>query len=291
MKLLNKMLFLALFLIFIFQGRNSFSQGTAKADLSIAINYYVDNNTLPYLLVTVKSKVNGKFQPVSNITLKLCLDKDSSGTFINKVTTNNEGIATSDIPSTVKEEWAKTSKHTFLAIFDGNSAYTSAKADLTVARARLLIDTNGRTITASVLELKDTLWVPVKGVDLVLAVRRMDGDLLINETPTFTTDSTGKASGEFKRDSIPGDARGNIILVAKVIDNDTYGNLVVEKTVPWGSKFVYVSTFNKKTLFATRDKAPIWLLFIAYSIVIAVWGILVYLVFNIFKIKKLGQSR
>jgi hypothetical protein len=137
--------------------------------------------------------------------------------------------------------------------------------------------------------MKDALWIPVKGVDVILAVKRMDGDLLINETPTFTTDSTGKASGDFKRDSIPGDAKGNIIIVAKIVDNDTYGNLVVEKTVPWGNKFVYVSTFNKRTLFATRDKAPIWLLFIVYSIVIGVWGVLMYLVFNIFKIKKIGE--
>jgi hypothetical protein len=153
-----------------------------------------------------------------------------------------------------------------------------------------MIDTNGRSVTATVLEMKDTSWVPVKGVDVVLAVKRLGADLLINETATFTTDSTGKASGDFKRDSIPGDARGNITIVAKVIDNDTYGNMVVEKTVPWGSKFIYVSTFNKRTLFATRDKAPVWLLFIAYSIVLVVWGILVYLVFNIFKIRKLGQS-
>jgi hypothetical protein len=289
MKLLNKILVLFP-LIFVFCGNKVHSQSTEKGDLNIKINYYVNNNTVPYLLVTVKSKINGKFQPISNIPLKLFLDKDSAGTFINKVTTNNDGIAISNIPSTVKKEWTTSSKHTFLVSFDGNKSYASTKSDITVSRAKLMIDTNGRSVTATVLEMKDTSWVPVKGVDVVLAVKRLGADLLINETATFTTDSTGKASGDFKRDSIPGDARGNITIVAKVIDNDTYGNMVVEKTVPWGSKFIYVSTFNKRTLFATRDKAPVWLLFIAYSIVLVVWGILVYLVFNIFKIRKLGQS-
>ena len=134
--------------------------------------------------------------------------------------------------------------------------------------------------------MKDTAWAPVKGVDVVLAVRRMNADLTINEKPTFTTDSTGKVSADFKRDSIPGDSKGNITLVAKIVDNDQYGNLLIEKTVPWGAKFVRVSTFDKRTLFATRNKAPIWLLFIAYSIAISVWCILVYLVFNLFKIKR-----
>jgi len=33
-------------------------------------------------------------------------------------------------------------------------------------------------------------------------------------------DSTGMASAGFKRDSIPGDEKGNLILVARVEDND-----------------------------------------------------------------------
>ncbi len=123
-----------------------------------------------------------------------------------------------------------------------------------------------------------------------IAVKRLGGNLLVNETPTFTTDSTGQASADFKRDSIPGDSKGNIILVAAVEDNEQFGNLSVEKTVPWGSKFQYVSTFDKRSLFATRDKAPVWLEFIAYSIIVAVWGILIYLVMNVLKIKKLGKN-
>jgi hypothetical protein len=291
MKLLNKKLIGLLSIIFLLSGYNGFSQATPKGDLSIAINYFITNNQVPYLLVKVKTKVNGRFQNVGNIGLKLFLDKDSTGTLIGQVVTNEKGEATTFIPPSVKKEWATSVKHTFLATFDGNKKYESAKADLTVGKALVLISvTNDRKITASVLEMKDKVWVPVKGVELKIAVRRLGGDLPVNETPTFTTDSTGQASADFKRDSIPGDSKGNIILVAKIEDNDQYGNLSIEKKVPWGTKFQYVSVFNKRTLFATRDKAPIWLQLIAYSIIVAVWGILITLVFNIFKIRKLGQE-
>ena len=170
-------------------------------------------------------------------------------------------------------------KHTFLATFDGDKKFEPAKADLTVSPARILISaSDDKKITASVMELKGNAWVPVKDVELKIAVRRLGGDLPVNETPTFTTDSTGKASADFKRDSIPGDSKGNIILVAKIEDNDQYGNLSVETTVPWGAKFQYVSTFNQREAYLlARDKAPIWLQVIAYSIIVAVWGILIYL--------------
>src|SRR6185312_5410576 len=290
MKLLNKIFTGTLLLTLLASAATAFSQTPEKGDLSIAINYYITNNRVPYLVVKVKNKVDGRFKNVAGIPLKLYLDKDSVGTSIAKVITNERGEASAMIPPSVRKEWNSQSKHTFLANFDGDKKYSSAKGDLTVSRAKILIVAADKKVTATVLALKDTTWIPVKGVDVILAVRRLASDLNINETPTFTTDSTGKVSGDFKRDSIPGDAKGNITLLAKIVDNDQYGNLVIEKSVPWGAKFIPVSTFNNRTLFATRDKSPIWLLVIVYSIVIGVWGILIMLVLNLLRIKKLGGS-
>jgi hypothetical protein len=290
MKLLNKIFTGTLLLTLLASAATAFSQTPEKGDLSIAINYYITNNRVPYLVVKVKTKVDGRFKNVAGIPLKLYLDKDSVGTSIAKVITNERGEASAMIPPSVRKEWNSQSKHTFLANFDGDKKYSSAKGDLTVSRAKILIVAADKKVTATVLALKDTTWIPVKGVDVILAVRRLASDLNINETPTFTTDSTGKVSGDFKRDSIPGDAKGNITLLAKIVDNDQYGNLVIEKSVPWGAKFIPVSTFNNRTLFATWDKSPIWLLVIVYSIVIGVWGILIMLVLNLLRIKKLGGS-
>jgi hypothetical protein len=290
MKKLNQPFIILLSVLLLLSGYSGFAQGTPKGDVSLAVNYFIVNNQVPYLLVRAKSKIDGKFQPVAGITVKLFLDKDSTGTFIGKVTTNEKGEASTTIPATVKTEWGATSKHTFLATFDGNKKFESAKGDLTMSRAKILIDVSSdKKVTASVFELKDAAWIPVKAVDVKIGVKRQGADLPVNEKPTFTTDSTGTVAADFKRDSIPGDAKGNIILVARIDDNDTYGNLVIEKTVPWGTKFVPVSNFNERSLFGTRDKTPIWLLVMAYSILIVVWGILISLVRSIFKIKKLGE--
>ncbi len=290
MKPLYKKLAGLLSIVFLSLSINSFSQDSPKGNLSVAVNYFIDNNTVPYLLVKVKTKVDGRFKPVGNIHLKLFLDKESAGTLIGQVVTNDKGEAVTSIPVTVKGEWGAAIKHTFLATFEGDKKFNSANADLTVGKAKILIDTTSdRKIVATILEMKDTAWTPVKGVDVAIGIRRMNADLSVNETATFTTDSTGHASADFKRDSIPGDANGNIILVAKVLDNDQYGNLRIEKTVAWGAKFSPVNTFGRRTLFATRGKAPIWLILMATSIIVVVWGILISLVVNLFKIKKLGQ--
>ena len=291
MKLLNKKIITLFSIVFLLSGYDGLSQDAQKGDLNISLSSFISNNKIPYVLVKVKTKVDGKFQMVSGINLNLFLDKDSAGTLIAKVVTNEKGEATAVIPPSLKNEWNASITHTFLATFEGNKKYEASKADVIVGKAKILIDTTSdRKITATFLEMKDTAWTPVKGVELKIAVKRFDADLSVNETQTFTTDSLGQASADFKRDSIPGDSKGNIILVAKVEDNDQYGNLSIEQTVPWGAQFVAQNNFNKRTLFATRDKAPVWLLLMAYSIVIVVWGILFSLVDTIFKIKKLGQQ-
>jgi hypothetical protein len=90
---------------------------------------------------------------------------------------------------------------------------------------------------------------------------------------------------------MPGDEKGNIVLVARVEDNDNYGNLVVEKSVPWGKVVkTDISFFDQRTLWSTRFRTPVWLLVMAYGMVIGVWGTIIYIVLQIFRIKKMGTG-
>ena len=133
-------------------------------------------------------------------------------------------------------------------------------------------------------------WVPAKDVEMKVGVARSGGILSAGDEETYTTDSTGTVNAEFKKDSLPGDQKGNIALVAKVEDNDQYGNLLVEKTVPWGVALKPEKNFfDQRTLWTAQFRTPLWLMFMAYSIVIGVWGTIIYLISQLFKIKKLGK--
>ena len=291
MKLLNNKFAVAVLLTGCLASHNAVAQPAAKGRLSITLSYFAIDNKVPYLLARAKTKENGRFRPVSGVTLKLFLNNDSADNLIKEVVTDEKGEASSPIPPSLKAAWDRSSKRTFLVHFPGDSNYTAAEGDLTVGRAKIVVDTaGGRKVVATVFEWKDTGWAPVKGIDVGIAIKRLNAYLNVNQTATFTTDSTGTVLADFKRDSIPGDANGNIVIVAKVDDNDNYGNLLQEMTDPWGVKFAATNAFWERTLFATRDKAPIWLLLMAYSIVACVWGTLVFLVINLFRIKKAGKE-
>lgn len=267
------------------------AQNAEKNSLSLTLKYFNNNNQSQYLVVQAKSKIDGKFQQIAHIPVSFYIASETvKENLLGKAITNEKGEASLLIPPAAKAEWAKTISPNFIVVSEATKKFDEGKGDVTITKAKIKIDTaDGRVINAKVLALKDSIWVPVKGVDLSIAVKRMGGNLNVNETQTFTTDSLGAVSAEFKRDSLPGEATtGKLILVATVADNETYGNLTAEIPAVWGNKFNYDSNFDRRTLFARRGHSPLWLELMAYGIIIAVWGVLLYLIVQLRKIIKLG---
>ena len=261
-----------------------------KNTLVLGVKYYNDNNTAQHLVISAKSKIDGKFQKIGNIAVKVFITNDSNkNNFIGAGITTERGEFILFIPPSAKTEWVKSATQNFIAISADNKLYDEARTETTITKAKIKIDTaDGKIVNAKLLVLTDSVWKPMTGVEMVIAVKRLDGNLNISETATYTTDAAGAVTGEFKRDSLPGDSKGNLVLLAIVIDNDIYGNLSAEINVPWGKPLIYTTNYNHRSLFARRGHSLFWLEFLAYGIIIAVWVVIIYLVIQIKKIVKLG---
>lgn len=294
MKRLNNYRIPLLLTAFIISSAAHTQDSLAKQPL-LDVNYFSYNNNIPYVQVMARLKQGRKFEPVKGVILKVYLDSISPSLLMTeKGVTDETGKADAAMPPSLQKEWNASAKHTFIAEASGVKEFEGEKAVTEITKAKLLMDTatgsETKTITVTLVALEDGKWTPVKDADMKIMIKRLGGDLTVGDEANYTTDSSGTVTAEFKRDSIPGDANGNIVLIAKVEDNDNYGNLSLEKTAKWGAPLAYHSTLYERSLFATRDKAPIWLLFMAYFIIGIVWGTLIYLVFQIFKIKKLGKQ-
>ena len=180
---------------------------------------------------------------------------------------------------------------------EGTSKEEETTSEFTITKSKIIIDTTNeggvRNITASVMKLENETWVPAADVEMKIGVVRMDKSILsAGDEATYTTDSTGIATVEFKKDSLPGDLKGNIVLAASVEDNDELGNLLIEKPVSWGVAVKEdKSFFAHRALWTNRSKTPYWLLIMAYSIAIGVWSTILYLIFQLIKLKKLGVKK
>ena len=266
---------------------------SAASPTLLSISYFLPANHVPYLEVTTKKKIGRKFEPVQNISLNIYFNEAEQKNLLGEVITDTIGKARIGLPPFFRNTWDSLDEFKFLAQSDSTAGQEPLTADITIKKAILTVDTTSvdgaRTVIGELKEKNGNVWVPVKDIDMNLSVKRMLGNLSVGDEATYTSDSSGISSAEFTRDSIPGDQKGNITLVAKVDDNDTYGTLFAEKTVKWGSAIQPPKDFfAQRTLWSTRFRTPLWLLFVAYSIVIGVWGTIIYLVFQLIKIKKLG---
>lgn len=271
----------------------SYQHGLAQEDTAgqkiTRVRYYNSNNSMQYLLLESTLKKNKVLTAQKNKVYQVYLDNTGPGSLIGTVTTGEDGSAKIFIPVSLKAAWDSSGKHSFI-VKEGDVTVID---DYAVTKARIKIDTvisdGVRSITVNVLKYENKEWVPAKDVEMKVGVERLGSILSAGDEETYTTDSTGSVSVEMKKDSLPGDKKGLITLAAKVEDNDELGNLFAEKSVPWGTPTnIKTDFFDQRTLWSTRFHTPYWLLFMAYSIVFAVWGTLIYLLFQLGRIKKLG---
>ncbi len=283
---------LAPFILVFTSDRAAGQEDPVEAKEIVRLRYFNDNNKVQYLLLESQLKKGSKVEPIAGKTFNIYLDSTSDDNLVSELKTDNTGKAKTFIPASFKTAWEQSSIHKFIAVVPGKDE----TIELDITKARIQVDTlfedGVRSVTVNVQKYENGEWQPANEVEMRIGVNRLGGGILsINDEASFTTDSTGIITTEYNRVDLPGDQAGNITLIAKVDDNDLYGNLKVEKTVPWGGKVkADESFFEKRSLWSTRFKTPIWLLTMAGSIVIGVWATIGFLVWQIVRIKRLGSA-
>lgn len=135
---------------------------------------------------------------------------------------------------------------------------------------------------------------PLQGIQVKFYAKRFFSLLsLIPNGKAVTTDENGEAIVKFPKE-LPGDNNGTVVIIAKVEDDDHYGSIEAKDSVKWGTIISITSQdeeWNKRSLSATGDKAPVYLLSAAGVIIIVVWGTILFVIFSLFRIKKAGKIR
>jgi hypothetical protein len=297
MKKLKKNNLLLLFLAFTSIISNMVAgQDSVVAKEIVKLQYFNRNNSLQYLVLESVLKKGKQIEPQKSKVFKIFLDKDQPENLVSKVQTDENGKAKAVIPPQLKSIWSSAEQHNFVVVAEPTGKEGETPSEFTIRKAKISIDTSStdgtKNISVTVMKYENNSWVPVKDAEVKIGIQRLGGILPAGDEENYTTDSTGIVNGEFKKDSLPGNEHGDLMLIARVEDNDELGNLIIEKDVPWGvATKADNSFFNQRALWSTRFRTPLWLLFMAYTIVIGVWGTIVYLVVQLIKIKNQSSPK
>ena len=235
------------------------------------------------LKASVKAKISGTLTKMQGLKMEFYSGADTSSKKLGEVVTDRNGIAilNSKADQLVAD---KEGKLNFKTVFGGRDSIEAAEEVLSIKRARLEMtpvkEDSLLTVKLKLVDLSTGTETPVPETDLGVFVKRMFANLKVGEGKT---DESGEAIIEIPG-NLPGDANGNITLVASVNENETYGNIEASAAQQWG---VPVSDEVKKLPRALWSPyPPVWMLVTFVVLMGTVWGHYIVIIVQLFRLRK-----
>ena len=284
---LRHVLLLVVLSVFIIPGlcQTIDAQNTKKISLRIKADYSKVIDESSYIDITTSARIDRRNTAIANINLTIVNDTDDEDLELGEVTTDHDGKSRfyiKDLNTLPKDSLGIYSVN---FRFKGNDVFK--KASKTVAFKDAYIDAKSFTkdsinyISATIKDVfLDSLLAKTA---LNVSVERLFKSLPIGEEFNYT-DENGTILVPLE-EGIPG-VDGNLIVEVILSDSDDYGTVKALVNAPFGKPVVFDNSFDKRTLWSTRDKTPIFILIFANLLIFSIWGIFIYLIINLFKIKK-----
>lgn len=139
-----------------------------------------------------------------------------------------------------------------------------------------------KTIQATAKDLDGN---PIEDLELYFYVQRTFSLLPIGDFFN-ATDENGIVEIPFPED-LPGDVEGHVKIVVKILESDMYNDLTLEVIKKWGVPSPLDQTEEKRSLWAAAANAPITLVIGTSGMILAMWFIIGYIIFILYKIAKI----
>lgn len=265
--------------------QNLYAQETKKNTIRLKADYIKTMNKEIAFNLRASSKVDGSNIDVANIELTVFNEYNDDSVKLGSTITDSEGKSTFVVNDLNLIKPDSTGLYNILVSFKGNDAYKRASKSVSykdaIIEAKIITKDSVNYITAT---LKDTATDSVLSDQILnVQVQRLFRPLRIG--PEFnSTDESGTIIVPIE-EGIPG-VDGMLTFEVVLKDNDDYGTVKAQVTAALGVPVVDESTFDERTMWSPRNKTPLFLLIVPNLITLGIWGIIIYLILNLVKIKK-----
>jgi len=151
---------------------------------------------------------------------------------------------------------------------------------------KLIWDAAKNVVIAQLTGAKGGLVKPMAGLEVKLFAKRYFGNLVIDKPSD--TDAEGKVRFAFPK-NLPGDATGNLSLIAQLSNEELFGLVKTESQMAIGIPTNRPPLNEQRALWNVVQKTPIWLLITYLVSVLVVWGFIFYVMLQLRAIFKMGE--
>jgi hypothetical protein len=262
---------------------SAFAQETETVSPSIVFSSVQKADNSIDLKVAVSAKIETGFVKLYFLKIKFYGLQDTAATELGTIVTDRNGKGVFNVkPDAIKVN--KDGTVHFKAVLDAKKNLDGAEEELTFSRARLEItpvkEDSLLTAKVKLIDLATGQEVPVAETTVGIFVKRNFYPLKVGEG---TTDAAGEAVIEVPN-NLPGDAKGNLTLLAKIDDNEKYGNLEASSVQQWGYAVSDKDQELPRALWSTHP--PLWMLITFIVLMTTVWGHYIVIIYELFRLRK-----
>ena len=272
-------LLLSLLLVFLL---NIFSQEVTSISPYISLQYFKNTDGQRVLQTTLTYSSNRMELPLPAMEVSFFTGADKKE-LIGTLLTNDKGIARLELTDEMKVNTGRDGTWAFSSEFGGNDTIEAGSSEITVKDVELemvlsVADTV-KTITVKAFIIENGKEKPVSGEVVKVYVPRMFSLLPISE---LTLDESGTATVDFPS-GLPGDKEGNLTLIAKFEENETFGNVEKRETLLWGTPTDYSVPVTHRALWTKI--APKWMIYTLSILLTGVWGHYLFALISLIRIR------
>jgi hypothetical protein len=261
------------------------AQDNGSTPTSIKLGYYHIDST-HRLTASLKAKVEGRFLPLAGQEIVFKYSAGGTEQELGKGITSEKGSVNFPIPEEIIAGGGDKGLYSFDAVYAGKGNYGGSSANTSMKPLKLEMSffqqEGAKMISLKAADLgTDKQWMPVDGLDIQFFVPRTFSLLKVGQASI----ANGAAAVEFPT-TIPGNQRGYLTIVAKIEDNETYGNVEVSGTINWGKPLPPTKVINRGL---GDTNAPLWMVYTLIVLLSLVWFHYMYIIFSVFRIRHLGK--
>ena len=256
-----------------------------KKSTKMKMSYQKINDNSKNLVCELSAKIEKKKVFIKELPVTFFYSGDSL-IKLGTVNSDNKGTATLTIPSGLKLVPDKDGFYKFTAKYEGNNVFEEASEEVKVKDAEIeivLTEDSLKSVTVNANEIAGIEKKPLEGTTVTLYVKRSLGLLKIKDQ-TF---AAGTVTFDFPKD-IPGDKDGNLTIVARIEDDENFGNIEKSVVKNWGIPLAIETAQHPRELWS--PDAPLWMSITLFILILAVVIHYMVIFYKLYRINKEGKN-
>jgi len=258
------------------------AQDTLMSPTRIQAAYYKNQDGMERIAAKLMIKAE-RYEPFANAELHFFIVSDTSNVLLEKISTDGIGEAVYMLNEEDKAYADSAGLMSFVVEYAGGPTARDASQDLQVKAADLKVsffqEDSSKFIAIEAFETgPDDAHIPIADIEIGLFVK---GTFSYFSFAKEVTDQDGKLIVPFPIE-MPGDTMGVITIVAKIEENEVYGNVEAWGKINWAHP-VPLAVEARRGLGDTD--APLWMVYTLIVLLSAVWLHYAYVIYLIIKIK------